>query len=543
MKLKGDGELVTTWNIKIDGRDMDEVEIIDALLESRGIKDIDKFLNPSEDDLIPFEKLKGLEQGYQIIQDTLDNDGDFIIHFDVDTDGVSAGTIMTRYLSNFTDNISMLINEGKKHGVEDFPLDVLSRNVTLIVVDSLNNNPDVYRNILNTGAKLIVVDHHIIEDSLLNANLPFCLISSANDYPNPALSGAGVVFKFCQYIDEVTWNNYADEYWDLAGTGIVADMCNLSEQSPENRYICSMGFKNQKNLAITKINGSYGFDAKAVSFGIAPLINAACRTNENEKAAKLFLSDDTKEVNILIKDLKKCKEYQNNVVAMHMDNLIKQGERQLDNKCMYFFLEADAEVSGLVGNKLLEKYQRPLFVLRDAKNGIYAGSMRATGLENFAQIVNDTGIGQCMGHELAAGAFIPVERFDEFKVKIEEVLKDVEFKQTIDVDIQLDVEQITDTLIRTIKDLNKISGSGFTPINVMVGEISDYEIGNMSNGKHLKIMTPGVTFIKWNFSGWDDLWDLEDKEFYGVGQLDSGYFGRQYYRQVILNDFKFEDIW
>ena len=209
---------------------------------------------------------------------------------------------------------------------------------------------------------------------------------------------------------------------------------------------------------------------------------------------------------------------------------------------MYFFIDADAEVAGLIGNKLLEMYQRPLFVLRDSDKD-YCGSMRAIGVENFAKIVNDTGIGQCMGHELAAGAFIPTDRFEEFKNKIEDALKDVEFRQTIDVDIRLDADQITDTLIKEIKNINKISGSGFAPITVMVGEVSDYTIGDMSNGKHLKVMTPNVTFIKWNFNGWDDLWDLDDKEFYGIGQLDSGFFGRTYYRQVILNDFKFEDIW
>lgn len=169
--------------------------------------------------------------------------------------------------------------------------------------------------------------------------------------------------------------------------------------------------------------------------------------------------------------------------------------------------------------------------------------MRAVGVENFAQIVNDTGIGSCVGHELAAGAFIPVNRFSEFKCKIEDALANVEFIQSFDIDIQLDVEQVTDELIKQIKEINRISGTGFPPITVMVGEVSDYEIGDMSSGKHLKISTPNMTFIKWNFSGWDDLWNVEDKEFYGVGQLDSGYFGRTYYRQLILSDFKFEDVW
>jgi single-stranded-DNA-specific exonuclease len=534
--------MIKDWNIKIDGRDMDEVEIIDALLESRGIKDVETFLYPNADGMVPFDEMQGLEEGCNIVLGTIENGGKFVVHFDVDVDGNASGSIMTRYLSHYTSNITTVTNMGKEHGVQNFDLALLDKETTLIVVDSLNNNPSVYERIIGTGASLIVLDHHIIEPALTSANLNFCLISSANNYPNPALSGAGVVLKFCQYIDSVTWNDYADEYWDIAAAGIIADMCNISESSPENRYICSMGFNNQKNLAISKINGSFGFDAKAVSFGLAPLVNAACRMNENEKAMKLFISDDQKEINAIVKDLKKCKEAQNNIVNDQMGILIEQGEQQLNQRCMYFFINADGEVAGLLGNKLLEKYQRPLFVLRQVGDN-YCGSMRAIGVENFAQMVNDTGIGQCMGHELAAGAIIPVDKFEEFKAQIEKTLKDVEFKQTIDIDIQLDEEQITDTLIQSIKDINKISGSGFPPITVMIGEVSDYTVGNMSNGKHLKIMGQNVTFIKWNFTGWDDLWDLEDKEFYGVGQLDSGFFGRTYYRQLILSDFKFEDIW
>ena len=530
------------WNVKIDGRDMDHIEIINALMESRGIQNYDTFMTPPEDSMVPFDKMSGLEEGCEIVLQTIENGGKFVVFFDTDVDGNAAGTIMTRYLRHFTDKIVTHINGGKKHGAEGFPLELLDNETTLIIVDSLNNDPSVYRRILSTCAKLIVCDHHIIEQRLRDANLPFCLISSANNYPNPALSGAGVVFKFCQYIDEATWNDYADELWDLAAAGIIADMCSVAEESAENRYICYKGFQNQKNLAISKINGSFGFDSKAVSFGLAPLLNAACRVNENEKAMRLFLSDDAKEVNTLIRDLRKCKEKQNAIVSGQMEELIRQGDSQLDKKCMYFFIDADGETSGLIGNKLLEKYQRPLFVLRHSGSN-YAGSMRAVGLNDFAKIVNDTGIGTCMGHELAAGAFIPINQFEEFKDKIEDALKDIEFVQSFDVDIQLDAEQITDELIRQIKDINKISGSGFPPITVMIGEVADYTVGDMSSGKHLKITTPNVTFIKWNFNDWDDMWDLEDKEFYGVGQLDSGYFGRTYYRQLILNDFKFEDIW
>ena len=205
---------------------------------------------------------------------------------------------------------------------------------------------------------------------------------------------------------------------------------------------------------------------------------------------------------------------------------------------MYFFVDTDAEISGLLGNKLLEIYQRPLFVLRDAENGEYAGSMRAIGVNDFAQIVNDTGIGRCLGHELAAGAFIPVDRVDEFRKKIEEVLENVEFKQEIDIDIQLDKEQVTKQLIEQIKNVNKISGSGFPPITVLIDDVTDYKIESMSKGKHLKIVTPEMIFIKWNFNKWDDI--QEGKTLTAYGQLNSGYFGRTFYNQLIMTDFKIE---
>lgn len=530
------------WNVKIDGRQMTEPEIIMALLKERGISNYSSFLSPTEDNLVPFDKMSGLQKGYEMIMNAIERDNKFIIHFDVDVDGATAGAIMTNYLRHYTDNIGTLINEGKEHGVENFDITKLSDNVTLIVVDSLNNDPSVYKRILDTGCKLIVCDHHVIEDRLLNAKLPFCLISSANNYPNPALSGAGVVFKFCQYIDEMTWNDFADDLWDLAATGIIGDMCDVSEKSLENRYICYKGFNNLNNVAISKINGSFGYDSKAVSFGISPLINAANRMNDNKDAMNLFIEQDPKKVNAIIKNLKNCKEYQREIVDEMMEKLYQQGDEQLDNKCMYFFIDSDFTVGGLIGNKLLERYKRPLFILHE-KDGKYVGSMRAIGVENFMKIINDTGLGFCAGHELAAGFSISINDFKLFKQRIENALKDVAFQQTINVDLQIDAEQVTDVLIGKIKDLNKISGTGFRPITVMIDNITDFTIGQMSGGKHLKIENPNVTLIKWNYSSWSDLENNDFCSVSGVGQLDAGFFGRRYYRQLILDDVKLEGEW
>ena len=74
------------WNVKIDGREMDQIEIIESLLESRGVEDFYEFLNPSEEGLIPFEKLKNIDMAADIILDTIDNNGTFLVYYDTDCD-------------------------------------------------------------------------------------------------------------------------------------------------------------------------------------------------------------------------------------------------------------------------------------------------------------------------------------------------------------------------------------------------------------------------------------------------------------------------
>ena len=62
----------------------------------------------------------------------------------------------------------------------------------------------------------------------------------------------------------------------------------------------------------------------------------------------------------------------------------------------------------------------------------------------------------------------------------------------------------------------------------------------MSGGKHLKLSTDngGLLFIKWNFTG---DWEQFDGPVSAIGSVDSGFFGRTYYRQLIMNDFEVEN--
>lgn len=71
-------------NVKNDCRGMFPQEIIEAIMESRGVKDIDEFLNPSlEKHLLPLDDLKNVEEATDIIISGLKRGDLFGIYADV----------------------------------------------------------------------------------------------------------------------------------------------------------------------------------------------------------------------------------------------------------------------------------------------------------------------------------------------------------------------------------------------------------------------------------------------------------------------------
>jgi single-stranded-DNA-specific exonuclease len=260
------------------------------------------------------------------------------------------------------------------------------------------------------------------------------------------------------------------------------------------------------------------------------------RLHENEKAMNVFLTDDLDEIDELVKDLKSCKEKQNEVVAELIDGLMKQGESQLDRKCMFFMLENDleAEITGLVANRLLSEFQRPLFVLR-LKDGQYQGSMRAIGVENMLKMANGTGLCVCQGHPLASGAFIMENDFEQFKKEIEGRLKNVEFTVNVEADIELAPRQITENLVKQLTAINRISGTGFPPVKVLV-RTDDYDVTTFSTKKHLKVIDEsGLLIVKWNCLDYQTM--KNDKQLVAVGTLSAPCYGRVKYLQLAIDEY------
>lgn len=535
-----------TWKAKLDGRKWSFNKICTELLNEREIFDLDRFLYPVEEDMLPFEDFKNIKEAAQVVLKAINEKRNMLVYYDTDSDGVTSGTIIMRYLSHFVgkDLLTPYINDGKAHGLMSTAPCFEKKYDVVIIVDSIQTDTVLYEKLLEMGSEIIVLDHHDIVTSVLMMQKKIHLVSSMNEYGNPHLCGAGVALKFCLYLDTLLGTNYAKDYFDLAACGICADMMNVGAESMENRYICATGFSNLVNKAIMKIKGSYEMTSTTVAFSIAPLVNAANRMNKNWAALGMFLVDDEEEINECINELKNCREQQNEIVNRVYAQIEEQAKAQEDKKMMFFVLEDADNVSGLIANRVLSQYQRPIIITQEQTDNStgeeqYSGSLRAVGVDDFSKMVNKTRYAKAMGHSNAAGFKMAKKNKEKFIEKIEKQLENTEFQQNITVDIQLSQRQINRELITWLKTINKISGQGFPPINVMIEDVDEYEVGYMSGGKHTKISTPYMLFIKWNSNDWEYIDD--DMSFSAYGTLDQGCFGKKFYLQMIMTDYKLEE--
>lgn len=529
-----------TWNVKIKGQGLSVNEIFNKFWRSRGISNPQEFISPDYYSILPSTELHNIEKAGQVFLSAIENKKDILVYADVDTDGCSSAAIIKHYIDKLGYECSVCINKGKVHGVQKETL--VDRNFDLlIVVDSINDDTTIYDELLSSGKEIIVLDHHVPNQNVLQHAEAINLVSSSVDYANPSLSGSGVCWKFVSYIDSVTSNNYADDLMDLASVGIVADVCSLGPNSMENRAICNIGFRAVNNVGLKAIVGKDSMTSTDIGFSIGPLVNAANRMNENQLALELFLTNTPTRAKELVKELTKLKEKQKKSTQEIVEKLITtQLSRQIDNKFYYFIVDETCEnLAGLIATKLSAMYHRPVLVLHD-KETTYAGSMRAEGVENFSKLVNDSGFGECAGHENAAGITLNKETFSQFVTYLKAQLAEVELETRELVDISIDRVQVTPFILEKVQKINRLSGANFPAVTFLIENVNNYELTKMSNGKHLCIKVPDMKFIKWNFTDWDKIPEHGKVSF--IGTLEESAYGGRKSVNMMIEDFTAEKV-
>lgn len=476
-----------------------ELSVIEQIFKNRDIEDPQHYLNTTDDDILSPLDLDNMHAGAQMLLKHIENNHDIFIQVDSDCDGYTSAATLINYLHKIfpayvEKHIFYNFHEGKVHGIDLAKLPK-SKDIKLIIApDSSSNQKAVHTECQNKGIDVLVIDHHESNET----GSPACIINNHMcDYANKTLSGAGVVYKFCQYIDSLLNTEHAEDLLDIVSLGIIADVMDL--RSYETRRIIDKGLANIKNpfmIASVKKNEFVMkgvVNVHGVSWYIAPGVNAVTRVGSLSEKKALFESMlDFKAYTYIPSTKRGCSGQEEMIVEQAVrvctnarNNQNKERDRALpiiqkqiedynlnDNKIIIVCLDFDADkaLTGLMANKVMSMYNKPVLILNripateEETPDLWAGSGRnchCLDFPNFKSFITESGYAEyAEGHEGAFGTAMYLDAILEFIEYANEKLKDIEFKNIYEPDIIFTPNDLYGADIWSIAELGWIWGEG-----------------------------------------------------------------------------------
>lgn len=504
------------------------------ILTNRGIpvERIQKFLHPDKTDTYAPTLLMNMRQGAQmLIQHIAHNDPTCLI-VDADCDGFTSSALLINFLYNLfptfvKQQLTYVLHEGKKHGIyyNEIPAGIK----LLIVLDAGSNDYEQHKHYAEQGIDILCIDHHQADQVSQYA----CVINNQLcDYPTKSLSGVGMTYKFCNYIDNLLGTSYADNYLDLVALGEIADVMNTQDQ--ETQYYIQTGLQQIQNpyiLEMMRRNTRQFGDGKAymkdVAWYIAPFINAVTRCGSVEENLLIFESMLDFKANELIPSTKRGhKGEQEKLVeqAGRVCTNVKARQQDLVDAAIQTIEQMIAEhdllahkilvikypvnnkgMNGLIANKLANTYQRPCLVLQETQDGLWEGSARGydkSGLKNLREYLLNTGLVEyCAGHLNAFGCGIQEIKLAPLLEKADAELDMIDGIIRYDVDYIWSAQNIPEADVLSIASYKKLWGQQVDEPyvvleNVMLNDNTVAFLGK--TGKTLRINIPNtdMTIIK-----------------------------------------------
>ena len=480
-------------------------EIIAKVLLNRGIcedNDVENFLYPKLENLNDPFLLNDMDIAVDRIIECIETKKKITVYGDYDVDGITSIATLSKFLTELgIENDYYLPNRlDEGYGLNNNALDKIAAGGTklLITVDCGISAYDEIEYAKNIGLEVIVTDHHECPEKLPIALAVIDPKREDSTYPFSSLAGVGVTFKLIHAISlrlGLDRKRYL-KYLDIICLGTVADIVPLVD---ENRIIVNYGLmlvRETRNIGLKSlidITGYSSIDSTAISFGIAPRINACGRMGEAEIALKLLLTAsemEAQEIAIKLNELnKERQEVEKKIIneaieIIERDKLFNNDIIVVGNKNWHH------GVIGIVASKITELYYKPS-VLISFEDGIGKGSGRS--IEGFDLHEALTLCGEFLdkfgGHEMAIGLSLKEENFDNFKVNIEKVTSeriDKDALPSIKVDAIVDVRNINMEIFNHMKLLEPYGESNPSPLFVSKN-LKVESVRLLSNDKHLKL--------------------------------------------------------
>ena len=511
------------------------------ILVNRGIdvKDIEHYLKTSDADILNPDLLDNMIEGVKRLISAIKNQEKIFLIVDCDADGFTASAALVNYIykvfPSAMDLLSIQLHEGKEHGIEEKWLEEIVANEYKLVIcpDASSNDYNQHKFLKDNGIDVLVLDHHDAEEVSENAII---INNQLSDYPNKTLSGVGIVYKFCSKIDELMKIKEADTILDLVSLGMIADMMDM--RNFETKHLIQKGLTRIENPFFKALVERQAYSIGetvtpiGVAFYIAPLINATIRVgtqNEKEVMFKAMLNHCAYD---MIPSTKRGEKGKTEAVVVqavrNATNVRNRQKKARDNGFEYVEQiiaannldknkiivvqvseDLDKNLTGLIANQLMAKYQKPVLLVRETDEGLLQGSARGydkSELKDLKSFLLESGFMEyAEGHAAAMGVGIYKDKVSALVDYSNTVLANYDFSACYDVDYEYMSNDFKAQDIIDIGSMKSLWGKGVDEAMVVIKgiKITSNNITLMSANKNptIKItLQNGTSLIKFGAS-------------------------------------------
>jgi len=507
-----------TYKNEIKPQDKFDIkEVLNLILKSRNIKDLDEFLNPHSplnltlEDFCPYKK--PFEKVLKILKEVKVKNQMIVVYTDYDADGITGGAVLWETLHLLGFKVRPYVPDRKKegYGYSNLGIDNCIEQFNPGLIITVDHGITKIKEVEYAKSKkirTIITDHHLKGDASPKAEAIFHI---------PALSGSGVAYFFAKEIfnsfSPVQTQNFASlqknfqtDYLALTSIGTIADLVPLIGPSRSLVKYGLESFSKIKRFGIKHILKQANIEDKKITpyevgFMIAPRINAIGRLEHAIDALRLLCTNDEKKAYDLAHKIGNVnverQELVEKSVAEARSSIGSDPRRGSDPIIILVSDHWHEGIIGLIASKIAEEFYRPTLVLTKTETG-YKGSARSIPsfhvtefLRSLKKNIIDVG-----GHKQAAGFTLEKDQLSIFKMAAfklaNKLIKDKDLERKIEADLKIPISKINLDLVKSLEVLEPFGMGNSRPTFYSEGILTGAQLLGKTQ-KHLKIWVSDIT--------------------------------------------------
>ncbi|MCI6003673.1 MAG: single-stranded-DNA-specific exonuclease RecJ [Allisonella histaminiformans] len=485
--------------------------LVAGILLRRGIDTEDKlkhFCYDTPADLSDPFLMKGMQAAVDRIILALQKKEPLVIYGDYDVDGITATSILYRFLKREGADVRFYIpaRETEGYGLNLPAVQKLAEEgcKLLITVDNGIAAADIIAQAPET-MDIIVTDHHLVPEKIPNAIAVLNPHQTDCRYPYKELAGCGVAYTVCRALALTLHNEAYEEDMELVAMGTIADVVSLTG---ENRILVREGLRKMRHTqipglaallrvaGIVKPGEDKPISVEDVSFGLAPRLNAAGRIAHARMGVDLLISYSREKAEHIARNLCEINVKRQAVERGIYEEAVRRLHQLNAEKADVMVIDGHGWNPGVIGisaSRILEQYNRPVLMIT-IKDGIGKGSCRSIPAFDIYQALKaqESLLIQLGGHKMAAGFSIREENIPEFRKAINDyaarVLSPEDFIPELELEEYLPLRELTPRFIHELEILEPCGCDNPRPLFASKNLHVNYTRHMGKDNKHFKCM-------------------------------------------------------